>query len=430
MIREEKTVTGNNASEPLVRVDQAGNSFNVNRRSFTDPAILAMEQERIFSRCWLYLGHTSELARPGDYVSRQVGGRQLIFTRDARGACHALLNSCTHRGAKVCRERQGNAKSFQCFYHGWIFGLDGKLRHLPDEEAYPEGFKDRPSSGLQPVPRFETYRGFAFVCFDRDAVPLAGYLGGATEYLDIVADQSEAGMTIVGGTQEYSIRANWKLLAENSYDGYHAATNHATYLDYLRSTAGGLANIALKGEGRDLGNGHAVVEYSAPWGRPVAQWIPMWGEAGKAEIAAIYARLVERHGQERADRIATRNRNLVIFPNLVINDIMAVTVRTFYPVSADYMQINAWALAPAEESKWAREYRLFNFLEFLGPGGFATPDDIEALEQCQRGYANAREVAWNDLSKGMNRVPPSYDDEAQMRAFWTQWNACIAMAEV
>lgn len=411
---------------PLVRVDRENHSFSVARRSFIDPAILEAERERIFGRCWLYLGHESELVKPGDFVTRQVGGRQVIFAKTPKGEFSALLNTCAHRGARVCRERSGNAKSFQCFYHGWIFGLDGQLRHLPDEAAYPADFKERPSSGLKPVPRFERYRGFAFVCFDENAVPLTEYLGGATEYIDIVADQSEAGMTVVGGTQEYSIRANWKLLAENSYDGYHAATNHATYLDYLRNTNGGLANVALSGEGRDLGNGHAVVEYKAPWGRPVAQWIPMWGEQGQAEIDATYARLVDRHGKERADRIATRNRNLVIFPNLVINDIMAVTIRTFYPVSTDYMQINAWALAPSEESAWAREYRLFNFLEFLGPGGFATPDDIEALEQCQRGYANAGEVGWNDISKGMNRTPPAYDDEAQMRAFWTQWNHRIA----
>jgi len=418
-------MTTNGHGDPMLVIDKERHVFNVARRTFVDPAILEAEREKIFGRCWLYLGHTSELAKPGDFVTRQVGGRHIIFARNAKGEFRALLNTCAHRGAKVCRERSGNAKSFQCFYHGWIFGLDGNLRNLPDEEAYPADFKERSTSGLQPVPCFDIYRGFAFVCFDADAVSLSDYLAGAKEYIDIVADQSDLGMAIVGGTQEYSIRANWKLLAENSFDGYHAATNHATYLDYLKNTNGGLANVALKGVSHDLGNGHAVVEYSAPWGRPVAQWIPMWGEQGKVEINAIYERLVERHGKERADRIATRNRNLVIFPNLVINDIMAITVRTFYPTAPDFMLINAWALAPAEESKWAREYRLFNFLEFLGPGGFATPDDVEALEQCQRGYANMAEVAWNDMSKGMGRETPSYDDEAQMRAFWAQWNQRI-----
>ena len=165
-----------------------------------------------------------------------------------------------------------------------------------------------------------------------------------------------------------------------------------------------------------------MVEYTAPWGRPVAQWIPAWGDAGKRRVDAIYEKLVARHGKDRADRIAYLNRNLHIFPNLVVNDIMALTVRTFYPVAPDRMTVNAWALAPNDEDPDDRSSRLYNFLEFLGPGGFATPDDIEALEQCQAGYSNLAEVGWNDLSKGLTKAIPATDDESQMRGYWKEWN--------
>jgi p-cumate 2,3-dioxygenase alpha subunit len=418
------------ASQPFLRVDTEAQAFNVARRVFVDPEVLAAEQTAIFERCWLYLGHESELTKKGDFVTRRVAGRQVIFTRDAKGELNALLNSCPHRGATVCRERQGNAKSFQCFYHGWIFALDGACRDIPGADSYPPGFKDTPGARLQAVPRFEVYRGFAFVCFDPEVIGLQDYLGGAREYLDLVVDHSEAGMTIVGGTQEYAIRANWKLLCENSFDGYHAATNHATYLDYLKDRADNLVPIALSGIARDLGQGHAVAEYRAPWGRPVAQWIPAWGDDAKRELDDIFRRLVDRFGPERAERIAFSNRNLLIFPNLVVNDIMAITVRTFHPTAPDHMQVNAWALAPVDEARQRRHDRLTNFLEFLGPGGFATPDDIEALEQCQRGYANNKETRWNILSKGMGKAVPSYDDEAQMRAYWTEWNRRVAGVSV
>jgi len=161
----------------------------------------------------------------------------------------------------------------------------------------------------------------------------------------------------------------------------------------------------------------------------VAQWIPAWGEDGKRELDEIYARLVARFGEERADRIAHTNRNLLIFPNLVINDIMAITVRTFFPIAPDMMSINAWSLVPADETGDRRRDRLFNFLEFLGPGGFATPDDIEALEQCQRGYANNKELGWNIISRGMGKEVPSYDDELQMRAYWTEWRRRMTQGE-
>ena len=309
-----------------------------------------------------------------------------------------------------------------------MYGPDGTLRGQPGKECYAEDFNKDGSANLTRVPRFELYKDFAFVCFDKNAPALVDYLGEAKTYLDIVYDQSEAGLTVVGGTQEYAIRANWKLLTENSIDGFHAATTHATYFDYVKNMTGGLVKVALEGTAKDLGNGHAVLEYRAPWGRPIAQWIPMWGEQGRRELDRIYQRLLTCFGKERADRIALSNRNLFIFPNLIINDIMALTVRTYYPTAPDYMQINAWALAPKEETEWSRKFRLSNFLEFLGPGGFATPDDVEALEQCQRGFQNVKEAGWNDISKGMFKAEQSYDDESQMRAFWTRWNEHVQTA--
>ena len=410
-------------------IDVRDDRFRVPRRAYVDPVLFERERDRVFDRSWLYLGHVSELAKPGDYVTRTVAGRNLIFCRDRHGVVRAFFNSCPHRGATVCRERHGNTKSFQCLYHGWVYGTDGRNKDLPGRESYPDDFIASGRGDLKAVPRLADYRGLWFVSFDPHIIELDDYLGATKPFLDAVCDQCADGMTIVGGTQEYAIRANWKLLVENSYDGYHAVCTHSTYLDYLRNTNGGLADVRLEGRGFDLGAGHGAVEYKAPWGRPVAQWIPMWREEGRVEIDRIRAALDARVGSERGARIAEFNRNLGVFPNLVVNDIMAITIRTFYPVSPDYIQVNAWALAPKGESEWARRYRLHNFLEFLGPGGFATPDDIEALEQCQRGFQNMREMAWSDISKGIGREVPSYDDEAHIRSFWSEWDARMALPE-
>ncbi|WP_374413695.1 aromatic ring-hydroxylating dioxygenase subunit alpha [Novosphingobium colocasiae] len=410
--------------------DPVANRFLVPRRNFTDRAVFEREYAAIFDRCWLYLGHASELPEPGSFVTRTVARRPVLFTRDKEGEFRALLNACPHRGALVCRERKGKSRAFMCMYHGWTFGSDGHLMTLPGSSGYPEGFKTDPQKQMVHVPRMERFGDFFFINFSRDGEDLATYLAGAGDYLKLVAEHSPSGMQVVGGTQEYSIRGNWKLLSENSFDGYHAACNHSTYLEYLKSTKGALGVDPLVGVEHTLGNGHAVVEYTAPWGRPIANWIPAWGEEGKVEIDKVYAELVTRLGAERADRLARKSRNMVIFPNLVVNDIMAVTVRTFFPTAPDYMEINAWALAPVEESEWLRKYRLYNFTEFLGPGGFATPDDVEAIEKCQQGYAVGGEAVYNDISKGMNRSDaPSFDDEEQMRAFWREWDRRISAVE-
>jgi p-cumate 2,3-dioxygenase alpha subunit len=419
-------VTVRTPATKLVRSDEAKGIFQVSRRAFVDASIMEREYEAVFDTCWLYLGHESELRKPGDFLTRTVAKRNILFTRDAQGKLHALFNTCPHRGSTVCRESKGNAKVFQCFYHGWVFGCDGQIKSQPGEERYSEGHKTSGVGNMTPVPHFDSHAGFCFINFNPGAGSLSDYLAGAKDILDLIAAHSESGMTIVDGAQQYAIRANWKLLAENSVDGYHAVTTHASYLDYLKNMAGGLVPVPLSGRTFDLGNGHAVLEYKAPWGRPIAQWVPMFGEQGKHEMEAIYARLAARLGDEKARRIATHNRNMIIFPNLVINDIMAITIRTFYPVTPGEMMVNGWALAPKEESEWARKYRLFNFLEFLGPGGFATPDDVEALQSCQQGFANAGSAGWSDISKGMGQAEPSYDDEWQMRLFWTRWNQLVA----
>jgi p-cumate 2,3-dioxygenase alpha subunit len=409
--------------------DRAESRFLVSRKAFTDRALFEREYEAIFDKCWLYLGHASELAEPGAFLTRKVARRPILFTRDKEGQYHALLNSCPHRGSMVCRERKGKSPAFMCMYHGWVFGSDGHLMSLPGGSGYPEGFKTDPQKQMVHVPRMERFGDFFFISFAKDGEDLATYLADSGDYLKLIAEHSPSGMQIVGGTQEYAIRGNWKLLAENSFDGYHAACTHSTYLEYLKNTNDALGGTPLKGVARNLGNGHALVEYTAPWGRPIASWVPLWGDDGRREIDSVYAELETRVGAERADRIAHHNRNMVIFPNLVINDIMAITVRTFFPTAPDYVEINAWALAPLEESEWLRKYRIFNFTEFLGPGGFATPDDVEAIEKCQQGYAAGGEAQFNDISKGMNRDIPLFDDEEQMRCFWREWDRRVASVE-
>ncbi len=120
--------------------------------------------------------------------------------------------------------------------------------------------------------------------------------------------------------------------------------------------------------------------------------------------------------------------NMLIFPNLVFVDNFK-TIRTFFPPSLDYVEITAWGLMPKEDSPELRQKRIDNFLSFLGPGGFATPDDVEALENCQRGFAN-REVEWSDISRGMKRQQPSVTDELQMQTFWRRWNELITLSQL
>lgn len=419
LIGERPTDTQLGTGSRLIDEDPSINKFRVHRDSMTSEQVYKEELERVFAHSWLYVGHESEIKEPGDYVRRVVGGRPLFMVRGVKtGEVNVFHNTCTHRGALVCRRDKGNSKVFQCFYHAWSFDSEGKLVGVPGRESYAEGL-DMDSLGLARAVRVESYRGFVFASFDPDIVDLVTYLAGAREYLDLVVDAAEDDIQVVEGTQEYGMNANWKLLVENSYDGYHAVSTHDTYFKYLVSLGTDLS-VGVTGRTIDLGNGHAVLEYLAPWGRPIAKWEPLFGEDSKPEIEALRARLVAKYGEERAHRMCDMNRNMLIYPNLIINDIMAVTLRTFMPTSATSMEVTAWEAAPGNELPEVRQRRLDSFLTFLGPGGFATPDDIEALESCQEGFSSGG-VEWNDISRGMGLPQPAATDEEQMRAFWRRW---------
>ncbi|MDB5593920.1 MAG: hypothetical protein JWM36_881 [Hyphomicrobiales bacterium] len=404
--------------------------FLLDREVHVSEEVLREEMRKIFAKCWIYVGHGSELKKQGDFLTRRVAGRPVIFVRDQKGEVQCHFNTCRHRGALVCADRTGNARRFFCVYHGWIYGNDGKLQRVPGDEAYTAAF-DKEELALKKPAKFENYRDFWFMSLDPEIVPLKEYLGRTTEYLDLVIDQSPSNqMEILPGTQEYDVGANWKLMVENSVDDYHLPSTHATWLNFMANSGvkveppkeKGLV-LPTKGYAVDLGNGHFTTDNVNFRGRPVAKWISLYGDAAKGEIEEIRKELVERLGEERATRVADTNRNLVIFPNLVINDGSSVTVRTFYPEGVGKMHVTAWALGPVEETENARARRLDAFLTFYGPGGFATPDDVEALELVQQGLANWSDDRWSEMSRGMGREGEQLNsDEHHLRIFWRHWN--------
>jgi phenylpropionate dioxygenase-like ring-hydroxylating dioxygenase large terminal subunit len=401
----------------LVIDDREHGLFRVHRSAFTSEEILARERAEIFGKAWLYVGHESEVPKPNDFVTRNVGGRPVIFTRGRDGKLRVLLNTCRHRGAEVCREQRGNSKVFTCFYHGWAYDNSGRLVSVPDGDAYTESF-DRGELGLA-QPQVESYRGFVFARFSADGPALADFLADARYVFDLIADQSESGMAIVAGTHRYSMWANWKLLMENSVDGYHGITVHQTYFEMmmnLGTTPPGVEGDRSIGRGVDLGNGHAVA-INPELGSPIMP--PEVIEENRARRA----RLVRKFGEDQARLMVDMTRNMSVFPNFVLIDLgFGIQVRTMYPLGPAHTQITGWQLIPGDASDAAKRYRLDNSLTFWGPAGMATPDDVEGLEQCQRGFS-ATEVEWSDISRGMGRQTPAIIDELQMRTFWREWNA-------
>ena len=391
--------------------DAASGTFRLRRRAYTDPAIFELERERIFGRCWLYAGHESEIKQIGDFVTRRVGGRPVILVRGADGRIRVLLNTCSHRGVIVCRDRTGNKNEFRCPYHAWTYNNQGALIAIPGRDAYAPEFSFN-DLGLREV-RHTNYRGLIFLCYSSEAGSLEDYLAGAKEQLDLILDQGEgedncAGLAVLAGAHEYGINANWKMLPENTLDVYHLFSTHSRFMnDYMPRIAGAQPTRKQfeQGVSISLGNGHSVLE------------MPMFGK-----IIDEYKRAdwEKRFGRERAQKMLGCRRQLLLFPNTIYIEAWQA-LRTCYPAAADRMEISAWALMPEVDDPEIRQKRVENYMAFLGPGGYSTPDDVEVLELCQESFRLIPDGLPLDMSRGLGREHPAPDQEQQMRVFWKRW---------
>jgi choline monooxygenase len=187
---------------------------------YADPAVLRLEQERIFRRFWQYAGRVDEVAEPGSFTTTRAGDVPVALVRDEAGTLRAFLNVCRHRGSLVCTG-SGKRSTLQCPYHAWTYALDGSLLRAPRMER--EGGAGGEGLGLVEL-RLETWGPFAFVCPDRDAAPLADFLGEVPERV------AAAGVDVSGlrflERWEAECEANWKVCAENYLECYHCPTAH------------------------------------------------------------------------------------------------------------------------------------------------------------------------------------------------------------
>jgi phenylpropionate dioxygenase-like ring-hydroxylating dioxygenase large terminal subunit len=421
---------------PMILEDWDRLTFRVNREAYRSEGIFARELAAIWSRNWLYLGHETEVANPNDFVVRTLAGRPLIFCRDSAGEIRAFLNSCPHRGTVLCRETQGSSKLFQCFYHAWTFRNTGDVAAIPDEQAYQASENFRETMKLRAVPRLESHAGFVFVSFNPDVPPLLDHLGAAADYMSMVEEQHEGGMRTLPGVQLYSVRGNWKLAVENAMDGYHFSPTHNTFVGYLRES--GFAVTDDDQYAYNLGNGHSLLVLTGHGGRISMIWEPRFGTDERERTEAHRAEMVHRLGERRAHYVADESHILFVFPNLLLFDIEGLSIRQLEPVAAGQTDVRAWQLVPRNEEPAARALRMKTVVSFVGPGGLATPDDIEAYEAVQRGInataADARgALDFSDMSRGMidevKGVQGRSIDEGAMRGFWRHWVDAVGLPD-
>ena len=204
----------------------------LDKARYTDPSRASAEWEGIWTRCWLFAGLVSDLPDPGDYFIYNIGKESIVVMRDDAEDIQAFYNVCQHRGNRIFTSQSGSVRQIACPYHGWRYGLDGKLLEVPDAERFCPAVNPEERS-LKPV-RHEVWAGMVWINMDPDAGPLQDYLGPIIDNLSPYHFEN----MVLAKHQTVTLGANWKTARDNFLEQYHVDfihPQHASFVDCCKS---------------------------------------------------------------------------------------------------------------------------------------------------------------------------------------------------
>lgn len=406
----------NEQLDGLVRADE------VHRSVYVDPAIFDLEMKRIFEGTWIFVGHDSQVAKAGDFITTMIGRQSVIMTRSKEGQVHVLYNRCAHKGAELTSEREGNTKTFRCGYHGWVFGNDGTCMHIPAEPGYDDtGFgPDSCKRNLQSVAKVDIYRGFVFASLSEDVPPLTEWLGGAATSIDNMVDRSPEGeLECVKGVLRYRHDSNWKFFVENLNDLLHAVVAH-------NSSSFTARRVAKQEVGEDVvipaieilapfTSGYSFFDQMGVMTYPNGHSFSGTGKSIHAAYSDIpdYQNAMEAaYGEERTKEIFSTNRhNTVYYPSLTIKGAIQA-IRVVRPISVNETVIETYHLrlkgAPEQLLKRTILYsNLINSSAML-----VGPDDAEQYRRMQKGLMTQAND-WVSMHRYLGREEEDKDGGTQ-----------------
>jgi len=192
---------------------------------YTSNEMYELERRAIFSRRWLLTTHKNRFKESGDWLRYEIAGFNIVVAKDRNGNINAFHNICRHRAYPVVDEDKGSSKIFACRYHGWSYGLDGKLAKAPGYQDLP-GF-DKTQNGLLPIHVHIDINGFIWINLDGKQKPEVSW----EEDLDGVDSQARLqqfqwDQYEFDHVWEIEAAYNWKIAADNYNECYHCKSTH------------------------------------------------------------------------------------------------------------------------------------------------------------------------------------------------------------
>jgi Rieske 2Fe-2S family protein len=194
--------------------------FSLEQPFYTSDDILTAEWESIWKKHWIYAGNTAQLKKSGDYFLYKIHHDEIIIIKGNNSEIHAHYNTCTHRGSAICLEEKGHAAKLICPYHQWVFDKDGRLlnaRMMPDDFC-------KEQYNLRAV-AVEVVEGLIFVSLAKEPVDFSSIRKSLAPFVKTYNINESK----IACQKKYTLRANWKLVAENFRECYHCGGAHPEY---------------------------------------------------------------------------------------------------------------------------------------------------------------------------------------------------------
>lgn len=409
----------------------------VHRDVYIDQEVFDLEMEHLFRNTWIYVGHASQLPKPGSFVTASVGDQPLLISRHTDGEIYVSYNRCPHKGTQIMTEPCGHAgRVFTCPYHGWGFRTDGSLAGIPLPKGYEgTGLDDMEvSEGLKPVKNVHVHRDFIFVKLNDGGLDFHEFFGESLSTIDNMVDRSPEGkLELVGAPLRYMHRCNWKMLQENQTDTCHPMIAH--------ESSAGTAVKVWKETGRN--DFHPAIELITPFTSTykfyedfgIRVWPNGHGHTGVtdsihadyAEIPGYWEAMVESYGEERAKEILNDIRhNTVYWPNIMVKGPLHI-VRVFKPLAADRTLVESYTFrVVGAPDRFLERTMLYN-RTINAPTSIVGHDDLEMYERMQKGlHTNAFE--WVNVQRLYSDDEPVDEtavingtSERQMRNQFNAW---------
>ena len=191
---------------------------------YTDPAFQRLEIDNMWTRVWQVACREEEIPQVGDVIVYDLAEHSYLVTRVAKDQVRAYRNACLHRGTRLLSD-DTSVNQFRCPFHGWTWGLSGRLEEVPCRWDFPQV---NDASHNLPEARVGIWGGFVFISMDPHGQSFEDYLGTLPEH---VSGEVFANKYIANYFRKV-LPANWKACLEAFLEAYHSVETHAWSLGF------------------------------------------------------------------------------------------------------------------------------------------------------------------------------------------------------